>query len=109
MNAKNLFMPIICALFMIISANHAFGVDKAVEAQSAAQAETAVIAADRIDINQADAAMLATLPGIGPKTAEKIDAYRQENGPFKSVDELLNVKGIGPAKLEKIKPLVTLS
>ncbi len=109
MKAKNLFMSIICAVFMIISVNHAFGVDQAAEVQSASQSEATVIAADKIDINQADAAMLATLPGIGPKTAENIDAYRQANGPFKSLDELLNIKGIGPAKLERIKPLVTLS
>jgi competence protein ComEA len=109
MNAKNLFMSIICAVIMIISVNHALGAEKAAEAQAASQPEAAVIAAEKIDINQADVSMLATLPGIGPKTAENIDSYRQANGPFKSLDDLLNVRGIGPAKLEKIKPLVTLS
>ncbi|MBT8352993.1 MAG: helix-hairpin-helix domain-containing protein [Desulfofustis sp.] len=73
------------------------------------QVDSAVVAIDKIDINHADPVELTKLPGIGTSTAAKITAYRDANGPFKSVDELLNVKGIGPDKLEKIKPLVTLS
>ena len=64
---------------------------------------------DRNDINQADPDELTKLPGIGTSTAAKICAYRDANGPFESLDELLNVKGIGPEKLKKIRPLVTLS
>lgn len=47
------------------------------------------------------------LPGISPKIAEEIVGFRTINGPFKSVDDLILVKGIGPAKLAKIKDLVT--
>lgn len=59
-----------------------------------------------LDLNQADAAALDSLPGIGPATAAAIIAHRDANGPFASVDDLLDVRGIGPAKLETIRPLV---
>ena len=57
-----------------------------------------------VNINSADQEMLTQLPGIGPVTAGKIVEYRQENGKFKSVDELTNVKGIGGKTLVKLKP-----
>ena len=57
-----------------------------------------------VDINNASASVLSTLPGVGPKTAEKIIAYRDANGPFASCDQLTSVKGIGAKKLEKLKP-----
>lgn len=56
-----------------------------------------------LDINLAQEEQLMTLPGIGEKTAQVIIAYRQEYGPFKNVDELMHVKGIGVKKLEKFK------
>lgn len=62
-----------------------------------------------LNINTADAATLAgSLKGIGQKKAEAIVAYRDEHGPFKSVDELVNVKGIGARTLEQLRPLVSL-
>lgn len=57
-----------------------------------------------VDINTADRDLLIDLPGIGPKTADAILAYRQENGTFKSLDELTRVKGIGDKTLVKLKP-----
>ena len=56
----------------------------------------------------ADAAALQTLPGIGPALAERIIAYRTEHGPFRTVEELLEVKGIGEATLEKLRQEVTV-
>ena len=56
----------------------------------------------RIDINHADAAELTALPGVGKVTAEAIVAYRDEHGPFASVEELLLVPGLGPGTLEAI-------
>ncbi len=57
-----------------------------------------------VNINTADKALLTELPGIGPATADAILAYRQDNGNFKSIDELTKVKGIGEKSLAKLKP-----
>jgi competence protein ComEA len=65
-----------------------------------------VSASGPIDLNSADAALLDTLPGVGPSTAAKIVADREANGPFASVDDLGRVAGIGPKKLDALKDLV---
>ena len=62
-----------------------------------------------IDVNSADVYDLDRLPGIGPSKAEAILAYREEHGPFQSVDELLNVSGIGEVTLENLRPYVSAS
>lgn len=59
-----------------------------------------------LDLNQATAEQLDGLPGVGPATATAILAYRDEHGRFGSVEELLDVRGIGDAKLEQLRPLV---
>ena len=64
-------------------------------------------AAQLVDINRADAAQLDTLPGIGPALSQRIIEYRQQNGRFETVEELVNVKGIGEKTLEKLKPYIT--
>ena len=56
-----------------------------------------------IDLNSADVSLLCSLPGIGIKTAEKIISLRKRKGSFDSIEELLEVKGIGQVKLERIK------
>jgi len=61
-----------------------------------------------IDVNRASAADLEALPGIGPVLAARIIAYRQAHGPFKSIDDLEQVSGIGPKKLALIKPYLIL-
>jgi competence protein ComEA len=61
---------------------------------------------DRIDINHATAQQLDELPGIGPAKAAAIVADRELNGPFRSVDDLDRVKGIGPKMLEKLRASV---
>jgi len=60
----------------------------------------------KVNINTATVEELQTLPGIGAITAQRIVEYRQTHGPFQKVEDLLNIKGIGEKKLEKIKPLV---
>lgn len=61
-----------------------------------------------IDINRASASQLQILPGIGPVLAERIIQLRLERGSFTTPEELLEVKGIGPKKFEKIKDLITV-
>jgi len=61
-----------------------------------------------VNLNTADEAALDTLPGVGPVTADAILAWRDSNGGFTSVDELLEVDGIGEATLADLAPLVTL-
>jgi competence protein ComEA len=62
----------------------------------------------RINVNLATAQELEQLPGIGPARAQAIIAYREQHGPFASVEELLKVDGIGPTTLERIRDLVTV-
>ena len=62
----------------------------------------------RVNINTASEAQLDALPGVGPALATRIVQYREKNGTFSSVDELDNVSGIGPSKLDSLKDLVTI-
>jgi len=61
-----------------------------------------------INLNSANAAELRQVPGIGPSTADKILAMRKSYGAFKSVDDLLAIKGIGPKRLEKMRKNLTV-
>ncbi len=56
-----------------------------------------------IDLNLADPEVLQSVKGIGPKLAGAIVGYRLSHGPFHSLDELLNIRGVGPAKLAKLR------
>ena len=62
-----------------------------------------------LNINTASSAELQGLPGIGKVTADNIVAYRTDKGKFKTTDDLLKVKGIGPKTYEKIKTLVSVN
>jgi competence protein ComEA len=61
-----------------------------------------------VNLNTATAEQFEALPGIGAKMAARIVEYRQKNGPFKKVEELMNVKGIGEQSFLKLKPYLTL-
>ena len=74
------------------------------ETPPAAGVASAVPAPARLDLNSATASQLDALPGIGPVLAQRIVAHRLEHGPFRSVDELLSVHGIGPRLLERLRP-----
>lgn len=72
-----------------------------------AETETVVL---YVDINTDDAEKLADLMlGVGLKKAEAIIRFREENGPFMAIDDLLNVPGIGPATLEKNRAIIRLN
>jgi competence protein ComEA len=61
-----------------------------------------------VNINTASAADFEALPGIGPKLAARIVDYRQKNGPFKKIEDLMNVQGLGEKNFLKLKPQLTL-
>ena len=83
-------------------------VGQAVPADAGGDASTSSRAGP-VDLNTATAADLDALPGVGPATAQAIVAERtRRGGRFTSVDDLLDVRGIGPAKLDELRPLVTV-
>jgi len=61
-----------------------------------------------VDLNSATADQLVRLPGVGPSTAAKILDFRKQNGRFTALEDVMNVKGIGPAKFARMKPFLTL-
>ena len=61
-----------------------------------------------VDINRASVTELEALPGVGPATAQAIVAHREQNGPFATVDDLIDVRGIGEAKLEQLRDQATV-
>ena len=83
-------------------------------ASSASAADTAAapataIAKKTVNVNQASADELARLPRVGPSLAGKIVAHREQNGPFKRTEDLMEVKGIGEKMFTVLKPYVSVS
>ena len=77
-------------------------------AKPATTAKAHATAANPVNLNAASVAQLQTLPGIGASAAQRIVEYRQKNGAFKKIEELMNVKGIGEKSFLKLKPLITV-
>jgi competence protein ComEA len=63
---------------------------------------------DKVNINKASIESLSQVPGLSPKIGEAIAAYRDANGAFKSISDLINIEGIDAGLLEKIKPFLTI-
>ncbi|MEJ9217400.1 helix-hairpin-helix domain-containing protein [Paenibacillus glucanolyticus] len=81
---------------------------RASASESAVDSPSSSVQSGLINVNTADAATLMELPGIGEAKAQAIIDYRKQFGPFRSIADLMNVKGIGPKMLEKMKPYVGL-
>ena len=62
-----------------------------------------------VNLNTATVQQLDTLPGIGATVAARIIEYRQKNGPFKKIEELMNVRGVGEKNFLKLKPQITVA
>ncbi|MFT5204242.1 MAG: competence protein ComEA, partial [Candidatus Aldehydirespiratoraceae bacterium] len=71
-------------------------------------AETTTASIGTINLHDADSAALETLPGIGPSIAAAILQHREQEGRFERVEDLLEVAGIGPARLDQLEALVTV-
>ena len=87
----------------VLAAVFALGISAGV-ASAAAKAPTG-----KVNINTATASQLTELPGVGEKLAARIVEFRQKQGPFKSTQELMNVKGIGEKNLQKLQQYLTVS
>ena len=98
---RTLMGLVIVALLASAPLAHAAGMP-----QDAGDSTTAVAT---VNLNTASASQLEGLPGIGAKMAQRIVEYRQKNGPFKKVEDLMNVKGIGEKSFLKLKPQLTVS
>ena len=72
------------------------------------QVEKILVEKRKVPINSATPKELTAIPGIGEKTALKIIEYRDRKGHFNSPEDLLDIKGIGPAKLEKMRPFLKI-
>lgn len=79
------------------------------EQSQESSAPAPIPAGEMVNINTADQAALETLPGIGPVTARAILDHRQNHGPFETIESIQEVSGIGPAKYDRIKDLITVT
>jgi len=85
------------------------GQRRAVVGENASSSENSKTANSKININTATVEELDSLPGIGPAIAAKIVAYREQNGKFKSIEDIMNVSGIGQSKFNNIKDFITVN
>jgi competence protein ComEA len=101
------------ALLVILAVAALAATGAAADQKAAAPAKTAsegkASPSSPVNLNTATQAQLETLPGIGPKAAQRILEYRKANGNFKKIEDLMNVKGIGEKAFLKLKPLLTVT
>ncbi len=93
---------LVASLFLLSTSTQVLATDKTEEITSSMELS------DKISINQATNQELAGIKGIGTKKAQAIIEYREANGDFVSIEELVKVKGIGKSTLQKITPFVSL-
>jgi comEA protein len=96
-------------VFVCLALVLSVGSSAAVAAQSSAGPAATTAARIVVNLNSATADQLASLPGIGERTAQRIIEYRQKNGPFKKAEDLMNIRGIGEKSFLRLKDLVTIT
>jgi len=72
------------------------------------EADAAPVESGPVHVNTAPKSRLMTLPGVGEVMAERIMLERQDNGPFRTIEDLQRVRGIGPRRIEQLRPLVII-
>jgi competence protein ComEA len=95
---------IVLSLVAVVALVAATGANVVAQTKTPPAAAAKPAATAVVNINTASATEIATLPGVGAKMAARIIEYRQKNGPFKKVEELMNVQGIGEKNFLKLKP-----
>jgi competence protein ComEA len=104
-----LMLLAVIAIAAIPAAAQQSSAAKAAKPAAASPAKSAATATAPVNINTATQAQLEALPGVGPKVAERILEFRQKNGNFKKIEDLMNVQGIGEKSFLKLKPLLTVT
>ena len=99
----------VSALIPLVLSGAPLLAQRATKAAPAPRVVAAAASTEIINLNTATAAQLGSLPGIGPKTADLIIQYRQKNGPFKKVEEIMNVRGVGEKSFLKLKSRLTVT
>lgn len=100
-------LAIVFALLIVLFNVYDIALDKTDKVAYTAQ-DIEKLEIELININTADVDTLCTLPGVGEKTAQEIVKYRQQNGDFKTTEEIMNVSGIGEKDYIRILPMITI-
>jgi competence protein ComEA len=93
---------LVASLFLLSTSTQVLATEKVLDINSSVEVS------DKISINKATNQELAAIKGIGTKKAEAIIEYRENNGDFVSIEDLVKVKGIGKGTLKKIAPFISL-
>lgn len=101
-------LTLVASLLLISAFIPALALDKALTNDKNIVAQGELLQIEKMNINQATNKELAAIKGIGAKKAQAIIDYRNVNGDFMDIEQLINVKGIGQATLKKIAPYITL-
>ena len=104
---KRIFVMMVALGFFLIPVV-ALAQQHAINLAEIGEKASKVIAEQKININTATVEQFQNLPGIGSSIAQEIINYRHEHGPFQKVEDIMQVKGIGEKKFEKIKDLITV-